>query len=181
MTNKEAIEQLKHMKVFIGYDAENPMVKEMQSALDLAIKALEQQPNRCDSCVHSEEQDGSNCYECVKGMADNFETQPTDADCISRQMVNELVDELARAISDERCCISRGRSTATIMQDILNLPSVTPTRPKGKWKILDECANEGVYCSKCHKTVFKLEFSHTMKWRNFKYCPNCGARMEVEK
>lgn len=41
MTIEEAIEQLKHMKLFIGYDAENPMVKEMQSALDLAIKALE--------------------------------------------------------------------------------------------------------------------------------------------
>ena len=47
-------------------------------------------------------------------------------DCISRQRVNDLVDELARAISDERCCLSRGRSTATIMQDILDSPSVTP-------------------------------------------------------
>ena len=110
-----------------------------------------------------------------------LEQQPSE-DYISRKSVNTLVDELARAISDERCCITtRGRGTATIMQDILNLPSVTPTRPKGKWKILDECANEGVYCSKCHKTVFKLEFSHTMKWRNFKYCPNCGAKMEVEE
>lgn len=36
-------------------------------------KTLEQQSNRCDSCTHSAEQDGSNCYECVKGMADNFE------------------------------------------------------------------------------------------------------------
>ena len=54
-------------------------------------------------------------------------------------------------------------------------------RPKGKWKILDECANEGVYCSECHKKIFKLEFSNTMKWRNFKYCPNCGAKMEVEE
>lgn len=45
-------------------------------------------------------------------------------DLISRQAVDTLVDELARAISDERCCISRGRSTATIMQDILDLPSV---------------------------------------------------------
>ena len=61
------------------------------------------------------------------------------------------------------------------------IQALEQSRPKGKWKILDECANEGVYCSKCHKTVFKLEFSHTMKWRNFKYCPNCGARMEVEK
>lgn len=44
-------------------------------------------------------------------------------DLISRQAVNELVDELARAISDERSFISRGRDTATIMQDILDLPS----------------------------------------------------------
>lgn len=39
---------------------------------------LEAQSNRCDSCTHSEEQDGSNCYECVKGMADNFEAQPME-------------------------------------------------------------------------------------------------------
>ena len=45
MTNEEeAIEQLKHMKMFIGYDAENLMVKRMQSALDMAIKALEERP-----------------------------------------------------------------------------------------------------------------------------------------
>ena len=47
-------------------------------------------------------------------------------DAISRQAVDTLVDELARAISDERCFISRGRSTATIMQDILDLPPVKP-------------------------------------------------------
>ena len=54
-----------------------------------------------------------------------------DGDLISRQAVDTLVDELARAISDERCFISRGRSTGTIMQDILDLPSVTP-QPKEK-------------------------------------------------
>lgn len=45
-------------------------------------------------------------------------------DLISRQEVNKLVDELARSISDERCFMSRGRDTSTIMQDILDLPSV---------------------------------------------------------
>ena len=63
---------------------------------------------------------------------------------------------------------------------LCNLPSVTPQRKTGKWIILDECANEGVYCSECHKKVFKLEFSPTMKWQNFEYCPNCGAKMESE-
>lgn len=50
----------------------------------------------------------------------------TRGDAISRQAVNALVDELARAISDERGYMSRGRSTATIMQDILDLPPVKP-------------------------------------------------------
>ena len=27
----------------------------------------------CKMCRHSEETDGSNCYECVKGLQDNFE------------------------------------------------------------------------------------------------------------
>lgn len=51
------------------------------------LLSLEQQSNRCDSCIHSEEQDGSNCYECVKDIADNFEARSTDVDCISRQAV----------------------------------------------------------------------------------------------
>lgn len=41
---------------------------------------------------------------------------------VNKQAVDTLVDELARAISDERCCMSRGRDTGTIMQDILDLP-----------------------------------------------------------
>ena len=47
-------------------------------------------------------------------------------DLISRKAVDALVDELARAISDERLRIPRGRSTGEIMQDISNLPSVDP-------------------------------------------------------
>ena len=102
---------------------------------------LEQQPNRCDSCVHLEERDGSNCYECVKGITDNFElmrdateeerksvkdyvesiskptgvhfdeTQPTDADCISREAVYELLAK---------------EDWADTVIGIKELPSVTP-------------------------------------------------------
>ena len=51
----------------------------------------------------------------------------------------------------------------------------------GEWLILGDCANEGVYCSKCHKKVFKYDFSNTMKWKNFKYCPNYGSDNRGEK
>jgi len=68
--------------------------------------------------------DGNKWREAVKVISDWLEQQPCE-DVVSRQAVNNLVDELARAISDERCCISRGRSTGRIMQDILDLPPVT--------------------------------------------------------
>ena len=92
-------------------------------------------------------------------------------DCISRQAVNTLVDELARAISDERCCISRGRSTATIMQDILDLPPVTPQPKTGHW-IDDEFGSK---CSCCGIHTHLDKFDRPMK---FKYCSMCGAKME---
>jgi hypothetical protein len=104
-------------------------------------------------------------------IADYLETQKVDA--ISRKAVDTLVDELARAISDERDHISRGRSAGEIMQDILDLPSVTPKQKTGKWKVLgyDDPSVRMYKCSECHMKI-------TLK---FNYCPNCGAKMESEE
>lgn len=125
-------------------------------------------------------------------------------DAISRQAVNILVDELARAISDERCCISRGRSTATIMQDILDLPPVTP-QPKTmhekqadseKYQKAYDDGYEGGYaqarfdfepktghwiddkCSACGKGIEDLIASPEW-YRNEKpnFCPFCGLKL----
>ena len=62
--------------------------------------------------------------------------------CISRQAVHDLVDELARALSDERCHISRGRSPATIMQNILELPSI---QSEQRWIPVSERLPEEAY------------------------------------
>ena len=62
-----------------------------------------------------------------KKLVEYLDQEPCDA--INRQAVNTLIDELERAINDERCCISRGRSTATIMRDIRHLPPVM-SQPK---------------------------------------------------
>jgi ribosomal protein L32 len=48
----------------------------------------------------------------------------------------------------------------------------------GHWILLDECANSGYYCSKCHKKVVKEGWSNTVK--KIKYCPNCGSLMMEE-
>ena len=45
MTNEEAIERINILKAFTGYDKDNQMVTELHEALDMAIKALEQQPS----------------------------------------------------------------------------------------------------------------------------------------
>ena len=50
---------------------------------------------------------------------------------------------------------------------------------RGYWASLTDCANAGVYCSVCHKKVYKEDYA----WCNRKnklrsdYCPHCGAKM----
>jgi rubrerythrin len=136
-------------------------------------EALEQQACEDWYDVPSDEMTLEQARQAVKDLrkklAEYLEQQPCD-DCISRQAVNDLVDELARAISDERCYISRGRSTATIMQDILDLPSVTPKEKTGKWIYTGDYITDGMLkCSSCG-------YEHDVADR-FLYCPNCGAKM----
>ena len=97
-------------------------------------------------------------------MPEEITREPFE-DCIDRQAVNVLIDELARAISDERCFMSRGRSTANIMQDILDLPSVQSTRPTGKWMFTVDGNTDHITCSVCGRDSIS----------NFDYCPNCGC------
>ena len=52
-------------------------------------------------------------------------------------------------------------------QTILNLPSVTPTRPTARWERL---VDDFKKCSRCGRPV---KF-----YRKYKHCPECGAKME---
>lgn len=99
-------------------------------------------------------------------------------DAVSKDAVDTLVDELATAISDERCCISRGRSTATIMQDILDLPPVTSKQKMGYWitkiksDLMGDMWSTNPKCSVCGGEPY---YSNTIY--NYKFCPYCGAKM----
>ena len=54
---------------------------------------------------------------------------------------------------------------------------------RGYWVSLTDCSNAGVYCSVCHKKVYKADYA----WCNRKnklrsdYCPHCGAKMDKEE
>ena len=65
-----------------------------------------------------------------------------------------------------------------LMADVMIENGVT-VQECGHWISLTECANAGVYCSVCHKKVYKEDYA----WCNRKnklrsdYCPHCGAKM----
>ena len=52
----------------------------------------------------------------------------------------------------------------------------------GHWVSFTECANAGVYCSVCHKKVYKEDYARCNRKNKFcsAYCPNCGSKMEVD-
>lgn len=67
-----------------------------------------------------------------------------------------------------------------LVTDIREMKAADVTRVvHGRWVLLDECYNEGVYCSVCQKKVYKTCYAN-QKIKS-KFCPNCGARMDVTK
>ena len=58
---------------------------------------------------------------------------------------------------------------------------VAPVR-HGRWISLTECSNAGVYCSVCHKKVYKEDYAICNRKNKLRsdYCPNCGAKMDSE-
>lgn len=73
------------------------------------------------------------------------------------------------------------------MEMALNL-ALTALRPfsreqvgkvwRGEWMALDECSNEGVYCKRCKKKVYRIEYANE-KMRS-PFCPACGRAMTDE-
>ena len=51
---------------------------------------------------------------------------------------------------------------------------------RGYWASLTDCANAGVYCSVCHKKVYKEDYARCNRKNKLRsdYCPHCGARMD---
>ena len=71
-----------------------------------------------------------------------------------------------------------GKTERNFLADQLIANGVT-VQEHGYWISLTDCANAGVYCSVCHKKVYKEDYA----WCNRKnklrsnYCPHCGAKM----
>lgn len=79
-------------------------------------------------------------------------------------------------------CISmqdwRGDTIAwNIGADIKTIPAADVVEVKhGRWFLLDDCSNAGVYCSVCRKKVYREKYANQKLLS--KYCPSCGAKMD---
>lgn len=81
----------------------------------------------------------------------------------------------ADAVCD-KCPIPKGKYNCQLC-DVGDAPTADVVEVKhGRWILLDECSNEGVYCSVCHKKVYRKEYANQKLKSNF--CPNCGAKMD---
>lgn len=49
---------------------------------------------------------------------------------------------------------------------------------RGEWRLFDDCANEGLYCSQCGKKVYRVEYANVKMATRF--CPNCMSAMTDE-
>ena len=101
------------------------------------------------------------CRECGK--------MKKSQDAISREAVKEIINDIRDCISVEGYC--------AILERLKKLPSVTPSRRKGRWIKSRDCyGNNHFTCPFCeHDIATKAE-----NWDD-NYCPNCGAEMESEE
>ena len=104
------------------------------------------------------------------------------ADALEKHCRNTKIIELFPEWKDfpyamKIALIRYGKAWKEIIQNAPTVDAVEVVH--GHWFSLTDCSNAGVYCSVCHKKVWKEDYA----WCNRKnklrsnYCPNCGANM----
>ena len=204
MTNEEAIKKLKEFKILhteqAGWD-----ITTLQ-ALDIAIKALEQEPMRDAT---PEERKAVNDY--IKSISkptgvkfDFGEEQEVCEDYISRQAALDAVrkNTFRLTFAEEQGCKDHvAWSAEAVYSDaikgaLLELPPVTPQHTEAEIQKMQEMEQaeiekayemgkeeqghwvNGEYCSECGCDIP----ANIIDWRwqkdmDAKYCPNCGIKM----
>ena len=71
-----------------------------------------------------------------------------------------------------------GSNTSEEIADNL-LDSGVTVQECGYWVSLTGCANAGVYCSVCHKKIYKEDYARCNRKNKLRsdYCPHCGSKM----
>lgn len=114
-----------------------------------------------------------------KVMIDTTEYQQKVLDCIGSEEVNKFFNSTMFAGTPESSMCKQAMIHGMVIASMITSRCnqvIVEERPIGHWNLLDECSNEGVYCSICNKKVYKKYYvSQKVKSR---FCPNCGAMMK---
>ena len=93
----------------------------------------------------------------------------------------DVREKLVELLQDENNPVWRWFPNNMAMMQLADyrISNGVTVQERGYWASLTDCANAGVYCSVCHKKVYKEDYA----WCNRKnklrsdYCPHCGAKM----
>ena len=110
----------------------------------------------------------------IDQIANEKKQEPCE-DAISRQ----AVDEIKELMTD----INGNTVYAVRMSDIRQLQSVTPQQKTGYWIEIAQYSDgkHKIECSECKSHIFDRGHANSFNVKNkYKYCPNCGAKMESE-
>lgn len=84
-----------------------------------------------------------------------------------------------KCLVDKETCLGYKDGQCISIENCMHKEEVyNNERKQGHWMLLDECSNAGVYCSICHKKVYRTDYAN-QKIKS-KYCPNCGSIMDEE-
>lgn len=101
-----------------------------------------------------------------------LEAEPCE-DAISRRAVLDLLiteyNKWTFADDAMEACVNKVRD---------ELPSVTPTRPKGKWECQSNEDTDTWYCNVCHKQGCQVPKGCTPNIIFDNYCSYCGSYMK---
>ena len=186
MTSEEAIEVLKqtefYARPFDNSVEASTKAYRIHKAIYMAIKALEQEP-----------------YEKFESIKDHICKLAGDYKCWDNRLAPDEALELCRILEQQPCVDAVSRSEVdrlcyrylkvatdehvAFYEDFLDLPSVTPTRKKGRWiytphkRLVDETDEGRVYevQEKCSCSACGADFGYCKVEDSF--CKYCGAEM----
>ena len=100
---------------------------------------------------------------------------------IKEKLVDLLTDNLPRVGNLPQCDNPLQYTINEIVERIADhlIANGVTVQEHGYWVSLTDCANAGVYCSVCHKKVYKEDYARCNRKNKLRsdYCPHCGARM----
>lgn len=159
MTKEEIIRNLKYTME----KHKNDIVNTFDTNISVMCKDIldyfeEQEP--CDNCIFEE---GSKY--CIEHCPHEAQANKPCEDVISRERALEPY----KGLNDDDVI-----SVRLIKKNIIELPPVTPNKPKGHWVH----KGQGIYCSECGEESGYNPFGAS---RFSDYCPSCGIEMESEE